>query len=112
MNIIFPLSKLHNLTKSNRIRTICDVTINSMKTNDKENDIYYLEGRVVIDSEPFSDDVLVRFTKTSPIVSYENNTVTTASGSKYTLENFDMSVFELHPEYLNPWISGDNWITK
>lgn len=103
---------LHSLTNSSRIRSIRNVNINSIKTNDKTNDIYFLEGIVIKDSEPIGKDVFVRFTKTSPIVSYENNIVTTASGSKYTLIDFDMSVFQKNPEYLNPWISGDNWITK
>lgn len=79
--------------------------------------IWKLQGQVIEEADGHRPEL--RFTVTSPIVSYDGRVVKTASGSTYTLETqsehtsypVEDNPLVIPEEYLNSWINGDNWIT-
>lgn len=116
------LADIYSINRSpdtQRQRTLTCWSVIGQQANDPDITIYRLRGVVEKDSETDKPEDVIRFTRTSPIVSCIGNEVTTASGSKYLLEGESISGNQhfytpeqwLPSKYLNSWIDGDNWLT-
>jgi len=81
--------------------------------NDRKTWIYSLVGKVIKETDATPPST--HFINTSPIVAYANGVVTTITGSTYKLGKAD-PIYGSHDsqligDILNPWISGNNWLT-
>ena len=114
------MQNAHNnneITNSPRRRKLAYWSIHSYPAKDPNITIHCLRGRVAEEVDGFIPSM--RITHTSPIAACNGRVVTTASGSEYTLCTPNPGMSNLHLEndniipsrYLNPWISGNNWLT-